>query len=176
MLDQEMSSQPSTSTPAHHWRTIRPWSPHFLLTVREITSVSATFVLSSSLSTTVQPDTSFSASAITALVHPGLNSDDEEEEDESTIQASSVARNPVSEALSRGLAVNVNGATWKRVLMRMDDAGDEAILVLYGLMPGRQYDIELGVVSGDGEEVIHSRMVTQPQRTYMLILSITSDV
>ncbi len=45
----------------------------------------------------------------------------------------------------------------------MDDEGDEAIIILYGLMPGRQYDIELGIVSMEGEEVLHSRMVTQAQ-------------
>ena len=32
------------------WRSIRPWAPSLRLAVREITSVSATFILSSSLS------------------------------------------------------------------------------------------------------------------------------
>ena len=135
-----------------HWHAVRPWSPRFLLTVREITSVSTTFVLSAA-----SPDDSEAGLASLGIV-PGSFSDDEDGLD-SLVSKHSL----VSDALGRGLSVNVNGAAWKRVLMRMDEKGDEAILVLYGLMPGRQYDVELGVVFGDGEEVLHSRMVTQPE-------------
>ena len=138
-----------------NWHSIRPWTPRFILTVREITSVSATFLLSSNLSLNSQADPSLSSLGITST------SDDEDSVEETPL---------VSEALSRGLSVNVNGASWKRVLMRMDEEGDEAVIILYGLMPGRQYDIELGIVSGDGEETVHSRMVTQPQRAWGLAL------
>ena len=111
-------------------------APRFSLTVREVTSVSATFLLSSNLSATAQADPSLSSLGIAST------SDDEESVDDIAI---------VSEALNKGLSVNVNGSSWKRVLVRMDEEGDEAIIILYGLMPGRQYDVELGVMSKDGE-------------------------
>ena len=135
-----------------HWHTVRPWSPRFLLTVREITSVSTTFVLSAAPS-----DDSENGLASLGIV-PGNLSDDEDGQDSHAPKFSLV-----SDALGRGLSVNVNGSAWKRVLMRMNEKGDEAVLVLYGLMPGRQYDVELGIVFGDGEEVLHSRMVTHPE-------------
>jgi hypothetical protein len=40
----------------------------------------------------------------------------------------------------------VNGAPWQRVLIRVDDATDEAGVVVYGLMPERQYDIDLALL------------------------------
>lgn len=127
-------------------------APRFSLTVREVTSVSATFLLSSNLSATAQADPSLSSLGIAST------SDDEESVDDIAI---------VSEALNKGLSVNVNGSSWKRVLVRMDEEGDEAIIILYGLMPGRQYDVELGVMSKDGEETVSSRMVTQTQRKHI---------
>ncbi|EJD05376.1 uncharacterized protein FOMMEDRAFT_165821 [Fomitiporia mediterranea MF3/22] len=143
------------------WHTVRPWSPRFLLTVREITSVSTTFVLSSTCARD-GVDASLASLGISSVP----DSDDEEGEGTSVVATrlgmSKISL--VSDALGRGLSVNVNGAAWKRVLMRMDEKGDEAVLVLYGLMPGRQYDVEIGILFGDGgEEVLHSRMVTQPQ-------------
>ncbi|KAL5521782.1 hypothetical protein ACEPAF_2530 [Sanghuangporus sanghuang] len=133
---------------------------HYL---REITSVSTTFVLSS----TCARD---GVDAHLASLATGLSSD-EEDALEDPIELARVGMSKlsmVSDALGRGLSVNVNGAPWKRVLMRMDekpdgDGDEEAILVIYGLMPGRQYDVEVGVSFADGEEVLHSRMVTQAQ-------------
>ncbi|KAH8110326.1 hypothetical protein DFH11DRAFT_1709039 [Phellopilus nigrolimitatus] len=146
-----------SSSPNSHWHTVRPWSPRFLLTVREITSVSTTFVLSSTCS-----NDGFDAGLSSLGINPvGF---DDEDALEDTLGAATSSASLVSDALGRGLSVNVNGAAWKRVLMRMDEAGDEAIIVLYGLMPGRQYDVELGIVFGNGEEVVHSRMVTQSQQ------------
>lgn len=154
----------SLGEPSSHWHSIRPWSPRFLLTVREITSVSTTFVLSSTCSSD-GTDTSLASLGIT----PGSASDDEDSPENALPGLTSSRSYLLSDALDalgrgRGLSVNVNGANWKRVLMRPNDKGDEAILVIYGLMPGRQYDVEIGIVFGDGEEVLHSRMVTQPQR------------
>lgn len=56
----------------------------------------------------------------------------------------------ISNALAKGLSVNVNGSSWQRVLIRIDDKADEAVIIIYGLMPGRQYDIDLGLVNGAG--------------------------
>ena len=125
----EMAVDNLNTTSTSQWHTVRPWTPRFVLTVREVTSVSATFILSSDLSTSTDPP----------LASLGLAPADDDDNFEDVPL--------VSDALGRGLSVNVNGATWKRVLVRMDDEGDEAIIILYGLMPGRQYDIELGIVS-----------------------------
>jgi hypothetical protein len=107
-----------------------PWVPRLALTVREITSVSATFVLAS---------------------ESGLSefSFDEDDYDERLI----------SDVLAKGLSVNVNAAPWQRVLWRVDESADEAIIIIYGLMPGRQYDIELGLVQGD--ENIRGQITTE---------------
>lgn len=129
--------------------------------------MSTTFVLSSTCSAD-GVDTGLASLGISS----GLGSEDEDSLEDalggSQLDASKLSM--VSDALGRGLSVNVNGAPWKRVLMRMDEKGDEAILVLYGLMPGRQYDVELGIVFGDGEEILHSRMVTQPQCAYHFLI------
>lgn len=53
--------------------------------------------------------------------------------------------------MSDALSVKVNGASWKLFLIRVDDEADEALIIIYGLMPGRQYDIELGVLPGGRE-------------------------
>lgn len=109
------------------------WDPQarFTLSVREITSVSATFILSAD---------------------PSLSDFSWDEDDSSDSRL-------IQDALSKGLSVLVNGAPWQRVLMRIDDSADEAIIVIYGLMPGRQYDIELGVAPGD--EGIRGQVTTE---------------
>ena len=64
----------------------------------------------------------------------------------------------VADALSKGLSVKVNGTPWQRVLMKVDDEVDEAVIILFGLMPGRQYDVELGIVPG--ENSLRSQITT----------------
>ena len=110
------------------------WDPNarFSLSVREITSVSATFILSA--------DPSLS----------DFSWDEDEDDDGQRI---------IPDALSKGLSVLVNAQPWQRVLMRIDDRADEAIIIIYGLMPGRQYDIELGVAPGD--ENIRGQVTTE---------------
>ncbi|TFK49434.1 hypothetical protein OE88DRAFT_426272 [Heliocybe sulcata] len=112
------------------WHTIRPWSPPSLtLTTREITSVSATFVLS-----TCDWNSQIKSLSETFRVA------DEESDDEDG------ARTPIAETLSKGLSVKVNSAPWQRVLIRVDERADEAVVIVYGLLPGRGYEIELGVI------------------------------
>lgn len=134
MLDHDSLSQ---------WHSIRPWRPTLSLSVREITSVSATFILSSPL----------------AAAHS--NSTDQEHDDfadnddfsstpnGSLLESSNRPTQIISEVLSKGLSVKVNGTPWQRVLMKIDEVTDEAVIILFGLMPARQYDIELGIVPGD---------------------------
>ncbi|KIK95554.1 hypothetical protein PAXRUDRAFT_826902 [Paxillus rubicundulus Ve08.2h10] len=129
-------AKPSTST-LSEWHTIRPWTPHLALAVREITSVSATFILSSSLD--ARPTTD-------AELGPGLSVCTPE--DASHDAAITDSRGIIADAMCHGLSVDVNGSNWQRVILRMNDHADEAIIVIYGLHPGRQYDIDLALVSG----------------------------
>ena len=64
----------------------------------------------------------------------------------------------MSDVLSKGLSVKVNGTPWQRVLMKIDDEADEAVIILFGLMPGRQYDVELGIVPN--EKTLRSQITT----------------
>lgn len=142
------------------WHSIRPWRPTLSLSVREITSVSATFMLSSPL-----------ASGGDVTTNDGTEDEDDTDEDimESDVvlegeegrrsnggvgAANKSQQQPrqtqiVNDALSKGLSVKVNGTPWQRVLMKVDDEADEAVIILFGLMPGRQYDVELGIVPGE---------------------------
>jgi hypothetical protein len=117
------SSTLVSSSPLSNWHAVRPWLPPLTLLVKEVTSVSVTFLLSATI--TPPPDLDFD-----------IDAELEGEEKQSII----------SEALAKGLSVKVNGSPWQRVIIRIDDAADEAIIIIYGLMPGRQYDIDLGIV------------------------------
>lgn len=129
------SPAPSTSStlvcasPTSTWQAIRPWFPLLTLSVREVTSVSVTFLLSA---TTTQPSD----------LDIDIDLENELEGDEQAQNQVSI----ISEALAKGLSVKVNGSPWQRVFIRIDDSTDEAVIIIYGLMPGRQYDIDLGVV------------------------------
>ncbi|KAI0264662.1 hypothetical protein BC834DRAFT_1033452 [Gloeopeniophorella convolvens] len=124
------------------WQSIRPWRPRFSLSVREITSVSATFVISSLSS---QPSLSLL-----------LPDDDYDPDDASATKATQPV---ITDTLSKGVSVKVNGTPWQKCLARLDDDADEAMIIIYGLMPGRNYDIELGVIPGD--EKLKGRIVTE---------------
>jgi hypothetical protein len=148
-------SSPSASAvqdlSASKWQSIRPWDPRLSLAVKEITSVSATFVLSS-LST---------HSNLSAI----LDGDDDDANDtDDALHAS--ASQIIADAQAKGLSVKVNGASWRRVLARVDDEADEAVIIIYSLLPGKQYDIEFGIVPG--EDRVKGQIVTgteQPKGT-----------
>ncbi|KAH7345678.1 hypothetical protein B0J17DRAFT_640771 [Rhizoctonia solani] len=113
--------------PPPGWHSIRPWAPHLSLYVHEITSVSVTFILSCRNHI---PDS------------PSL----EEELGEKLVEM----KHKISDVLGKGLAVKVNNAPWQRVVMHVDEESDEeAVVILYGLMPSKQYEIELSVVAGE---------------------------
>ncbi|KAI0646565.1 hypothetical protein C8Q79DRAFT_677715 [Trametes meyenii] len=122
------------------WHSVRPWHPTLSLAVREITSVSVTFILSCPYSNndTTNPDLSFASL--------GQSSSDEDDQSRDSVSTADASPNGVvSDILSKGLSVKVNGTPWQRVFLKMDDVFDEGIIILYGLMPARQYDIELGL-------------------------------
>lgn len=158
-----MSDQPNEpSAPSPSWHSIRPWTPHLILTVREITSVSATFILSSSLSTPAEDISTPIAEDTSENEHHDLESTiDESDAADSTLDTT--ARGIIADALSgsKGLSVSVNGSPWQRVLIRLHEPLDEAIIIIYGLMPGRQYDIDLGLVQGGQASSIRRQVVTE---------------
>ncbi|KZV72972.1 hypothetical protein PENSPDRAFT_649230 [Peniophora sp. CONT] len=111
------------------WEALRPWTPRLSLSVREVTSVSATFLLSS-----LSPNTNLS-----------LILDAQDDQDESSGSSPHI----LSDSATKGLSVKANGQAWPRVLARLDDDKDEAVVIVYGLLPGIQYDIEFAIVPGD---------------------------
>jgi hypothetical protein len=131
------------------WHSIRPWRPSLSLSVREITSVSATFILSSPL---VSSDSLAVEQSLAAL---GITND---EDDEAVAESSNGNVRGVPDVLSKGLSVKVNGTPWQRVLMKIDDEVDQAVIILFGLMPGRHYDVELGIVPN--ENLLRSQITT----------------
>ncbi|KAJ6571686.1 hypothetical protein B0H19DRAFT_1255632 [Mycena capillaripes] len=141
------------------WHTIRPGKLPLSLSVREITSVSVTFILSSTFS-------DFPAEAEPFLASLGLAADDDNEEDDGddetddSVSAEQKKPSVISEVLAKGLSVNVNSATWKGVYIRIDDKTDEAVIIIYGLMPGKKYDIDLGLVQGGQSNNIRRQVIT----------------
>ena len=101
------------------WHAVRPWLPPLALSVQEVTSVSVAFLLAATMVPPADPELQAQLAETECIV---------------------------TEALAKGLSVKVNGSPWQRVIIRMDDAADEAVIIIYGLMPGRQYDIELAMV------------------------------
>lgn len=160
-----MSPDGSTSNGVSQagWHSIRPWSPPLYLIVREVTSVSVTFILSSSLSD-VNGDLDPSLTSLGLMPtdddHYGAKSD-ESDNDSVPPKKKSV----ISDALARGLSVSVNGSNWQRVFIRIDDTADEAVIIIYGLMPGRQYDIDLALVQGE-QNKIRRQVITQGARSH----------
>lgn len=133
---------------ASQWHSIRPWRPTLSLSVREITSVSATFILSSPLAA---PHTN-SSDPLHDQDHDSFADDDNAPSNDSNVSIPESNNRPtqiISDVLSKGLSVKVNGTPWQRVLMKIDEVTDEAVIILFGLMPSRQYDIELGILPGD---------------------------
>ncbi|KAF9266058.1 hypothetical protein L218DRAFT_93373 [Marasmius fiardii PR-910] len=149
------------------WTSIRPWIPPLTLSVREITSVSVTFILSAS-SAPLASDPDLSALGLLAedVQHRVEDEAEAEDEDEghSTSNSESDAKKSsspppvVSRALAGGLSVEVDRGSWRRVLIRIDDKADEAVIVVYGLLPGREYDVDLELVQG---QTMRSQVITQ---------------
>lgn len=141
--------------PSDQWQSIRPWIHRFALSVDQVSSVSATFTLKTALP--AKP------------LDPALEFFFEDEGDDlpraSTEHPDPSTRSrPVSDALTQGLSVKVNSSPWQRVLLRVDEESDEAIIIVFGLMPGRQYDIELGITHT--HESLQSQITTDYARAY----------
>lgn len=135
------------------WHSVRPWHPTLSLAVREITSVSVTFLLSCPYSAA---DSSNQDPASLGL----SSSDDDDQSRESVTTTPSINTQVVADILAKGLSVKVNGTPWQRVFLKMDDVFDEGIIILYGLMPARQYDIELGLSPGQASTSVRGQITT----------------
>jgi hypothetical protein len=143
--------------PDAEWHSIRPWAPTLSLSVREITSVSATFLLSSTFSGDF--DSSLASIGLEAAVEH-----DPENGQDGTMSSSMPRKNHsvIADALAKGLSVNVNGSPWPRAFVRIDDQLDEAVIIIYALMPGRRYDIELGLApAGQPTSTVHRQVTTE---------------
>ncbi len=140
----------SEATNSAGWHSIRPWIPPLTLSVREITSVSVTFILSATSSGDTDP----------LLACLGIEA--QETEDGVEIEENE-RKKPliVSAALAGGLSVEVDRSAWRRVFIRIDDKADEAVIIIYGLMPGRQYDVDLELVQGGHKNNIRRQVVTE---------------
>ena len=147
-------------TISSRWLSIRcskvtiPASGREAESLSEITSVSATFILSS-----------LSSQTNLSLILDG----EDDHADDGTVALSSTSPHQI---MSDALSVKVNGASWKLFLIRVDDEADEALIIIYGLMPGRQYDIELGVLPG--EERVKGQIVTESRGAHRSRLSTLS--
>jgi len=131
------------------WHSIRPCHPRLVLSATEITSVSATFVISSLSSNNLR-------------LHDGFDPDDDDIPTSNT------------DALSKGISVNVNGTPWRKCLARLADDADEATIIIHGLLPGRHYDIELGIIPGD--EKLKGQIVTESESTCPVSLLVQGNL
>jgi hypothetical protein len=132
------------------WHSIRPWHPRLALSVTEITSVSATFLISSLSSNILR------------------HHDDFEPDDDDDIPTHN------TDALSQGISVKVNGTPWRKCLPRLADDADEATIIIHGLLPGRHYDIELGIIPGD--EKLKGQIVTESESTCPVSVPVFTEI
>ncbi|KAI6104400.1 hypothetical protein F5141DRAFT_1129723 [Pisolithus sp. B1] len=171
MHDIQAERSTSASPPSGQssmWHAIRPWTPHLTLAVREITSVSVTFILSSVLDARVS---AASASTDGADAEQTFDQVSSSSGSASVITAtSSAAVSPVdshrpvlADILTQELSVDVNGSSWKHFIVHVPEATDEAIILIYSLHPGRQYDIDIALVGGGmvGRRMVVTNDVTE---------------
>lgn len=137
--------------------------------------MSATFTLSSTISDH-ENDPSLASRGLIAAAAEG--SDGQEDEPVASSSAVSSISSPlcsneepktrafIANALAKGLSVTVNGSPWPRVFIRVDEQSDEAVIIIYALMPGRQYDVELtltpsGQSTGNNISHLNSQITTE---------------
>lgn len=130
--------------PEGEWHSIRPWTHRIAFQVREITSVSITFILRSVV-----------ASHNETLATLGEDSD----EDDTRVPT-------ILDALNGGLVVKVNDNHWQPVIVNVDD-NEEAIVIVYGLHPRKRYEIQLHVVACD-EHIIEEISTTATNGTFCI--------
>ena len=77
-----------------------------------------------------------------------------------SVSATFIISSLSNKSLSNGLSVKLNGTPWPKCLARLadDQDTDQVMIIVYGLMPGRQYDVELGLIPG--EDKLKGQIVT----------------
>lgn len=166
--EQSTSASPPSGQPSI-WHAIRPWTPHLTLAVREITSVSVTFILSSVLDARVSAASANTDGAGVEQTLDQVSSTSGSAPPVITATSSTAAstldshRPVLADVLTQELSVDVNGSSWKHFILHVPDAADEAIILIYGLHPGRQYDIDIALVGGGmvGRRMVVTNDVTE---------------
>ncbi|KAI0731633.1 hypothetical protein C8Q72DRAFT_951072 [Fomitopsis betulina] len=141
---------------------------YLALSIREITPFSVTFILSPRIAPTLSGRWACPPPRMQTLAWK--------------TSASRAGHRSSRMSLQRGLSVKVNGIPWQRVLNRIDEETDEVVIILFGLMPGRQYDVELEIVPGERtlrgqittDSELHSDPTRSDQHTKEAILSSSS--
>jgi hypothetical protein len=158
----------SCMTPSS-WHGVRPWAPSLSLSVREITSVSATFILSSTVSDReVDPSLASRGFIAAAEGDPQVEKSDSTSSSSSTNEALK-DHSFIANALAEGLSVTVNGSPWPRAFVRIDEQSDEAVIIIYALMPGRQYDIELALIPNNNATNLNRQITTEGSLIFIFI-------
>ncbi|PPQ68455.1 hypothetical protein CVT26_006042, partial [Gymnopilus dilepis] len=188
-----MSSEAPSSS---NWHAVRPWAPSLSLTVREITSVSATFILSSAYAGDIDAslaeiglDAAGQAQGQGQVAQDDLATQSQQDSQtlngngngaapSASVSATATANGEskpssvIADALAKGLSVNVNGSAWPRAFIRIDDQLAEAVIIIYALMPGRQYDIELALASmGQPSTPIRRQVTTEGESLHSSYLN-----
>ncbi|KAF9530039.1 hypothetical protein CPB83DRAFT_892962 [Crepidotus variabilis] len=158
-----MSPESTATQNGSIWQSMKPWIPMLSLSVREITSVSATFILSAKLN---ESDPSLASLGLEAAASDNAEENPSEQKEETERVAigshGKKQSSVIADTLAKGLSVNVNGAAWPRAVIRIDDQLDEAVIIIFALMPGRQYDIELGLPHpGQSSTTLRRRVTTE---------------
>jgi len=139
------------------------------LTIREVTSVTATFVLSSKLDSSSDPtpaslgidedgsdeeakeSTSNSTSkevvntkppSTSTPKHKSKSSNNNNKRNGKFGSGAPPGNGIIAQTVYKLLFLTVNGIRWQRAVVKIDDRLDEAIIIIFGLVQGREYEIE----------------------------------
>ncbi|KAK2465608.1 hypothetical protein APHAL10511_002500 [Amanita phalloides] len=150
-----MSPRGSPAADISAWRATRPSAPPMSLIVMEISSVSATFILSFSVA-------GVSRDVASLIQAAEVDNDlDTSGENDGEINSRKKHASFIADIFAKGLfSVNVNGAPWQHIFIRVSENADEAVIIIYGLFPGRQYEIDLGLGQSSP---IRSQFTTEDQ-------------
>lgn len=139
ILVSTMLARPPSPPPDSGWRSIRPYTSRLTISTSEITSVSVTFILKATL------DVAYVKRPFVADNEP----DDAHDIDMLSGSGDRSFKQGISYVLRTGLAVKVNAAPWKKVVIYTEDEEEEAIVTVYDLIPATFYDIDLTVAAGE---------------------------
>lgn len=122
------------------------------LTVREITTVSATFVLSSRWDDTPLVSLCDSASSSSSSSSDADSDGEGNEGGECKDYSEQEDQTPtLADTLNQGLSVTVNGTPWSCAFVKVDEQLDEAVVIVYALMPGRVYEVGIEIDSPNSQ-------------------------